>query len=258
MTHMRIHSSLLKFRCNIELCNVTYSSLHTYRKHLYGVHFKKQVKVISHIDLKCSIRTCGQSFYEYSKLISHLRNHLRSGLSITCPHENCSKKISALNSFSSHLFRFHYKAKDTSGLNLQLSSNDCIEKEIEQSDSQNGDLAQDIGDHSGHEDKLIRKNTMQFFLKLLSKHLVPSSTVDLIAKEMANLIEIHQGCVVSRINESNIENKNSVLDIVGNDILKDALQTVQSKYLRQKNFEQNFPYISPREIVLGKKKRAKL
>ena len=50
---------------------------------------------------------CQESFVYFNSFISHIKSHIKYGIKIACPYENCNRQYSIVSSFSSHLYRVH-------------------------------------------------------------------------------------------------------------------------------------------------------
>ena len=143
-----------------------------------------------------------------------------------------------MNSFSSHLTRLHSRTDEhvmpTQGIEVQT---DEVNAENSHRENTDEEMKLDID----NQQESIRKNILQLFVKLYAKLLVPSSTNDVIANEIENTCSLYRETILSRIRGSCLENKSVILEVIGNDLLKDVMNNVQSNHLRQKKNQNKFP-----------------
>lgn len=190
LLHIRYHSTYSNYTCGVNNCKASFKSLHTLKTHIFKYHLSVQTSNNPFSTYDCSIATCRRIISSGKELISHLRTHIDSGIDILCPIVNCDKIFSNKSTFSSHLSRKHYNqidSKPNSAVPIILVSNS---KELETSSEETLVLPAPAlcvdGNITNAEEQLL-KNTALFFLKLQSKFLIPSSTVDSISSELINL-----------------------------------------------------------------------
>lgn len=104
-------------------CNLSWK---TYRG--FKSHFLRNHKSISNaiqfenqtINFNCT--EYNKLFFSDKSLIGHLKTHLRSGVSIICPFNSCTKSFAKVQSFSCHLTK-HHKQKATSKEIIHIVTN---------------------------------------------------------------------------------------------------------------------------------------
>lgn len=260
VNHLKIHSNVTgSFLCTP--CNTNYASIEKFLKHLKRYHIEgreKKKTICLGNNLVCSVRTCKENV-EDDDILCHLRNHLKDGIEITCPIFDCNKKFKLDSSFRSHISRKHPNSAEhiyclevsesimkTEELNEVVESNDC----------------EDQASETFTEEKLIRNNAL-FYLKLESELLVPASTVQLISEEIINLNSINCAIrnqkMIKALELLNLDEKvrKDILTVLNQDTMKEAhgdAGVLRSSYMRSQYYHNNFDYVKPETISLGKNK----
>lgn len=115
--HLKEHSNLTnKLICGFNHCNKVYSVLASLQSHVHRCHSAKitnnvspAVIIQSTISEGCTVEFCTQKYTDYKQMISHLRMHINDGITIKCGYLDCEKTYNKLDSFSSHVTRYHKK-----------------------------------------------------------------------------------------------------------------------------------------------------
>ncbi len=156
-------------------------------------------------------------------LSSHLRDHIDNDESIECPFEDCTRNFKNKSSFNSHIFRNHKRriaacAEPSSGLaehyqnddtvsadaanastSVDLQLDTSVDSQLDMSaDSQldtsavsqldaSADSRLDTSADTHFDEAGYTETLALFFLKLQCVYFVPSSTIDMILKELQEL-----------------------------------------------------------------------
>ena len=144
MTHCRTHrhDNNIRFSCCIPGCIRTFYTYNGLFSHISRNHNdceqsneSKLTQVrYSGINVQCMLTVCKHICSDLKELMSHLRDHIDSGLMIPCPFDPCGKQFDKKSSFSSHVSRYHknYSIADVSeafvsNYNVQVSDTTASE-----------------------------------------------------------------------------------------------------------------------------------
>jgi hypothetical protein len=161
----------------------------------------------------CEVASCKKTL-QFSDLVAHLKSHLKSGSKINCPAAGCGREMRKVSSFSAHI---SIKHRTINRLNISkniICSNeegdvaeDIIESENDINFTGDVGLVEVVGKEQDVEGpmhlcevdtELFTLNIAQFLLQLQCRYHIPSSTVDVIAKEFHN---IHSMAIEDSMNQ---------------------------------------------------------
>lgn len=97
--HLQIHTNVsnVKFRYFYPQCNQTWKSYSSIKKHIAQFHKHQVTKVcydsVQHGSVKCNQIACNETFALRSKLLSHLKKHIKSGTTVQRPIDSCERKF---------------------------------------------------------------------------------------------------------------------------------------------------------------------
>lgn len=154
------------------------------------------------------------------------------------------------SSFTSHVSRTHKHENDANTRFTAVSLPNETETNQNENQSQ---AAEDIDIRP-----LYMRNLCLFYMQLQAKYLVPSSTLQMIVKEINALNNIcHQYTLRANTSMSDAE-----IDLVFQSVQETDLHTACSSHLsmehtRRQYFEKNFAYVRPERVFLGTNEQRK-
>ena len=184
--------------CGIDSCPLTFSRFSSFTSHLCRKHSERLNKRSDncsnqpalHVTGECHV--CQETFTSSNLLFAHLKNHIKTGVTVICPHTDCLKEYSVHSSFTAHLSRNHHPQHDRptnrdptfpqrSDAEL-FTEHYTIQQEEGVSEGRN-DINVSQADIS-YQDEAFLKSLVQSFLKLQECQRLPVSTVNKIVEEM--------------------------------------------------------------------------
>lgn len=274
--HCKLHSNLpkIKLPCCFKNCLKTTLSYTGLRQHIGREHADKKLiqrdaQFNNEIKLNCSILSCKYVVTDRHELVKHLKQHIREGMSVECPINGCNKRYSVVMSFTCHLTRDHTNWQ-TSDLKRDIST---IHQLSDGSHYLTAGMVPE--DHEQEEPEfepeatlsleLLRKqfttNLALFFVKLKSQFLVPESTVNIIANELQNIVDINRLYVKQSVKEAlsaeNVptESSSKVLSVVDNcDLVQACLGVdgiLSSTHKRAEYVRKHLNYVPPQAVHTG-------
>lgn len=258
--HCKMHMDVnnIMFPCNINKCSRKFSNYNYFRNHVFRDHSHlKRSNLSSDLNLVCPQLSCNNRFDNRVNLIKHIKIPMNLGEKLACPFINCGKMYDKKkSSFSSHLARCHSNQTNS------LISDDVQNKHSESTDSCRIDETncQNIENQNiDNEIDVYEKHLALFYFKLQPKYLLPSSVIQYICEEFEEMLKM-----TSCSSYNSIKNKLNTLElneyiietILENITDVNPFQSCNSKlntdYLRKTYFKQNFNYVCPVEVYLGK------
>lgn len=98
--HCRVHRNEPRclFKCVGANCSKTFTTYSAFKGHFYRVHNILEPQAVPVVaDLKCAVSLCVCHFQTVKELVSHLKDHIGEGRSVSCPVSGCkhifTKKI---------------------------------------------------------------------------------------------------------------------------------------------------------------------
>ena len=277
------HDRNVRFPCCVSGCRKTCFSYKGLISHIERHHqLIKGESDNSYRDagvfFQCSLDFCRHQCSDVQELLAHLRSHISSGLTVSCPFEDCSKTFTNKKSFSSHLSRYHrnYSAHNVNqALVMDDQSNDFNLADYSGDDGRSNELEDIVGSDDDGDSGLsvadYTKCIALFLLKLHSKFLVPESTIQMIVEEMHDLYKLshesakkHVQCILQRA----CANSPIPVNVLADDILDGIAElscglapvnylnsplcgALRSKRCRYVYYKNEFEFVKPVEIKLG-------
>lgn len=287
--HFQIHTNNSKFECNVENCSRNFKNYSSFISHLRRIHGNLNVPSALPIvgddrTIECSVTLCQKKVNSLKELTKHYRDeHLIHGVAVNCPFIKCKSKIKTSGALSVHLSRYHrndeshvdsYSVQNISAASSSLIQDEIIDKTSNNNAHEISYMAQGENAFDNYNENDIEKwghdsflqNLALFYLKLQSKYLVPSSTIQFIAEELSNFTNIQKDIFLYNIKEKlqsyNLEE--SVISDICEDFTNSDFLTeyhkkghLRSAYCRNLFFKEKFNYIEPVEVYLGLDKNNK-
>lgn len=287
VTHSQLHSNEYRqlFKCPLKGCNRKLSSYTGIRTHIYRDHQSK-IRNKSHdklaaininVKLRCKAPLCHHVCDGMNDLFKHLRKHIDEATSVQCPFDQCSKNFSTKKSFSSHISRYHRNniVNDLPTGVVCSSNSDIFDTGIssilEDSSLYTENYICDLEDTGGEElqteeeDALFMRNLALFYLKLLSKFLLPASVVQYILEEFQNIHNLGFSYCLQNLNSSlkqlNVP-EHKIKEIISSIKESDYFSKCNSGPLRSDHtrnvyFKEKFNHVQPQCYHMGKNNQNK-
>lgn len=178
---------------------------------------------------------------------------------VNCPFAKCGKTFKVRSLFTSHISRIHKHAtagQVSATCSVELVSTeptfDVMESGPAESVPESVDMPDDIDLRA-----LYTKNLCMFYMKLQAKHLIPSSTIQMIIEEINDL---HNTCsqhtkkqlkevLKARTNLSDSDVDEALSSLT--DLHSSCSTPLSTGYTRKQFFFKNFNYVHPQPIHLG-------
>lgn len=266
VSHQRIHTHIknVDLFCPIENCQRKFKLYSSFRSHVHKFHISKSNKAfISKIPGKfsCSIDSCKESFGLMKELCFHLKGHIKEGVKIICPIDNCSANFTVKSSFSSHLSRKHFNWADNKSYDLKKTQfevnkpeNDEPPVDVSDSVNNNTEVQSDVMDYV--------KMVSVFLLKMQVKHHISHSAIQDIISSFRDFHSYEKDHFQSYFHKQmssldlDIEIKNKIMALCNTDIFRTATDPenglLRSRHTREKYIKQNTNYVVPIEINFGR------
>lgn len=283
ISHYQYHSNEYRrfYDCPVRECKRKLLSYTGLRTHIYRNHEKtlktrqddKHLAINLNIKLQCTTPLCHQVCDGMQDLFKHLRNHLDEDTSVKCPFHQCCKIFSKKNTFSAHVSRYHrnHTVKDLP-CEMICSSNSDFFDDTDRPMSSNSEYSSvtknSIGDFDDvcveemqkPEDDLFLRNLAMFYLKLLSKYLVPASVIQCIVDEFKSIhslgISFWLQKLTTLLKDHDIPEqkaKEIVYEIQESDIFSKCNNgSLRSDHCRTSYFKEKLNYSQPQCLHLGK------
>lgn len=196
-------------------------------------------------------------------LIGNVKSHLRSGINVICPYYSCTTSVTKIQSFSSHLTRYH-NAKATINETINFNEQDRIASSANFSGTVNS-----VGENSvanlfenqtfTETNTLAAKNLILFYMKLQTQHNILSHALQSIFEEVKKFsldnLNSTLSCISSQlVNEVALspEFSQALLTqaLKSNDLFK-THELLNTDYKRKAFFKKEFNYIEPVSNRLG-------
>lgn len=223
----------------------------------------------------CNVAICGKVFDQYPHLLKHMKEHIIKGTVVTCPHLGCSKVYKLVNSFTSHLSRYHRGVvSEVGSKDLVLPSN-SVEEVIDLGNRPALDLEMDILENlddnnlnceQDSPDDIILKAISQYCMKLEFQNLVPENTIQKMVTEMylihsQSLELLKNNLTKAMISEGlSKEKTQSILFHVLSDdpFSKHFGANLKSKFRRKTLYKSIFPFVKPVRVKYSYKIKSSL
>lgn len=272
LKHVTLHknASNMQIQCPLSGCKRVFRKIgsvysHLSRDHKYWSRFEAPLALLHEaVPLACSVATCLQVCSNLKSLICHLKGHILQLEAITCPFPGCARTYKKKSSFESHISRCHRFAMQQAHVDEQRSL-DSFDHSPDQEVGASCDVgSQSNGDFVRNQSQVIDAFGL-LYLRLLSEHLVPSSTVQIISEAFFDLQNNNLEQMLSelrrKLDSVGISDSTSqeVLHLLSDNdqILKahSSSGVLRSPYARKEYFKERFSYVEPVAILLGKNKK---
>ncbi|XP_076322160.1 uncharacterized protein LOC143231523 [Tachypleus tridentatus] len=216
--------------CPVTDCGENLPTFPSLKSHISRQHkgeYSKQYVDSDSIQLQCEIRHCLAKYLGLKPFIARLKGHIKDGIKIACPFQQCDKRFEVVSSFSSHLSRYH---KDTSVHHLHVA-------------------ILSIGDHDGHDRNLENQTNEN---NNTGNDEEPCTEICHSDEDENNFLsdrEIESALTTKLATFLlSIQTKHHLPEIIHwyeHDNLKAVHDTLRSKYYRKKYYKEKFDYVEP-------------
>ena len=283
VNHSQLHSNEYRrvIECPFQRCKRTLLSYTGLRAHIYRDHQERRssndeklLTLSLHLKLQCKTLLCQQVCDGMKDLLKHLRQHIDDGTIIQCPFNQCSKMFSKTTTFKSHISR-HHRHQTVKDLPTEMisSSNSDLCDDLSPSLGVTSTTGNDMFDIDSTSDEEMQttdhesflRNLALFYLKLMSKYLLPSSVIQGIVEEFQSIHSLGFAHCLQKLTmslrrldipESKIKEIQS--DIEEADIFSQCNSgPLRSNYSRSAFFKEKFHYVQPQCHYLGRNNQNK-
>lgn len=106
-SHYKFHRNTNKaaFPCALKGCFETFSTYNNFARHVATRHSDERQSLAAKryadaaVKLSCNVSLCHEQCLDFSEFIRHLKQHLGTGSTVTCPYRNCNKVFKLKSSF---------------------------------------------------------------------------------------------------------------------------------------------------------------
>ena len=146
------------------------------------------------MDLDCKIGTCRKRFHFGSDVVKHIKAHIRSGHTVKCPVTDCKRYYRVVSSFAAHISRCHSTITRCNDTGAESDHGEMQEDVLEEDGAGTSDQisATDFVSSSSTKSVSLLMQSYMFWMELEYLHLIPTSTVDHVIKELSNLLKLHK------------------------------------------------------------------
>lgn len=282
--HCLLHSNEYRraISCPLGGCRRKFFSYTALKTHIYRDHerrsknHEKNLALSLHMKLQCKTLLCQHVCDGIKDLLNHLRQHMDDGTKVQCPFNQCSKMFSKKTTFSVHISRYHkYQTVKDLPTEMICSSNSDFFGDMSLSSGDSTTTENDIPiglcEGTSYEeiqttdDELFIRNLALFYLKLLSKYLLPSSVIQCIVEEFQNIHSLGFSYCLQKLTTSlkqldipEPKIKEIINGIEESDIFSKCNSgPLRSNYSRNKFFKETFNYVQSRCHYLGRNSQNK-
>jgi hypothetical protein len=296
--HYALHRNVPNFRfpCAHDNCTRSFRSYAGFKTHLFRDHVVRhkagQLLVSESVALTCSsfvcnVPLCNRASANLRGLIQHVKEHIEQGVCTVCPFAGCSLLFKKKSTFSSHLSRKHHNydtqsqplaVSDINSNYQQVNLNTVSTHEVSDSDFSviaehdemaSGDMQIDALEFNINItpdfDNLFLDNIALLYMKLQGYYLLPSSTIQVIVEEFANVHFLNNEAMAVHLRKKMMElnlppdSINIVLrEMSASDIFASVHNartgTLRSEHTRSLFFKQRFRFVPPVQVSLGRNK----
>jgi hypothetical protein len=289
VSHYKLHSNVpnLTIPCGFRKCSRCFRTYGALKTHVTRYHDKLKNQTCSQNcsdhSFCCSVLFCKQICSSLDEFLRHIKDHIKSKTTITCPFNKCGKQFAGItvSTFNSHVSRSHRNWTGTCidvkyYLNKDDSSLDKVNDPLSGSDEPQldnyGTSADFVSlDHSDDEvsaspltnnemENLLLEKVALFTMKMQVKHHVPSSVVQTIITELNDLVAVNTDAVCDKISKMVSDGRlsqdlaNDVIRCIASHPLSTTLDCnsgpLRSEYMRSAFYKQKFRYVEPVAISL--------
>ena len=283
LLHCRRHSGLPSrtLKCGVQNCLKKFSHYRSLACHVSQSHKRHRKEELQRgmqavaIPVVCPVVLCQKKCKDSKELFSHFQEHFSHDQAVDCPFSKCNGIFRSRTSFKMHVSRYH-RDWQHSDMKEICFENEPVGQETSCSlDHHSDDSDADVGLEGNNDPDVeemrseiiskddFMKSLAMFYMLLQHKLLLPSSTVQTIADEVLNLVELNRSFSsvavadglkgIPGIDESVIRDVVSILN--QNDLFKQCHGPdgeFRSEHLRNKYCRQHFKFVQPRQMKLVK------
>lgn len=255
------------FKCVGANCSKTFTTYSAFKGHFYRVHNAPAPQAAKAVvaDFKCAVSLCACHFHTVKELVSHLKDHIGEGRSVSCPVRGCKQVFTKKSSFTSHMCRKHKACASESIDDLYRETRPHPSDVIDTTDdSENTHEAMPTtsaaSDMPENDSQSYLRNMCLFYLKLQGQLLIPASTIQTIVEEMQNVHELGQAYMITKVssllkNDMSLSDEavTKICDCIKESDLFSACHEgpLRTAYSRNQTFTKMFKYTEPQKVALG-------
>lgn len=264
LTHRHLSQKIV---CGFEKCSSVLPNGSAFRSHVTRAH-RRSVPIIQHPYLahlpmnengqyKCPVEFCSERFF-YSRLLNqHIKEHLNTGITCPCLVPLCTKKFSTMNSLTGHMSKCHRKLSTQSQVTVTPQAEYIESAEVFENEDTCLSVVLSEETVAANQPEESLRTLAQFYQRLAYKHLVPQSTVQIIAEEVKILMCNNQQILLDNLNvalkssqvSSEVINKAFDSATRKND-LPQMFHQLRTDYMRKKAFRSLFAFVEPQPVNL--------
>ncbi|XP_034232899.1 uncharacterized protein LOC117640489 [Thrips palmi] len=257
LCHLKHHRHVSEtFPCALMTCSEVLPSEGSLRNHLLRRHnirvtLLRERAAYNALDaqgkIACNVPSCVQEFDSFSKLMSHLRDHIIGGYAVKCP--SCNKRYSVFGSLKGHVFRSHQ-------WKLPSAISECDPYGTDDTDSTFVNFDEETQDVCASEANLSRPNhemwlraMAEFYMTLEFKYLVPARTVQAISCEMHSVHRNGMSTVLAIMDNESLSNEEKyakMREVIAK--FESGFSDLRSSHTRNLYFKRNFMYVAPTKV----------
>lgn len=269
--HYKYHANIpnIVYPCCIPNCNASWKTYRGLKTHYYRNHNLTTTKTSQLQCQEFNCIDCNSSFASLKLLISHLKSHLRSGVSIICPYYLCKKSFAKVQSFSSHLTRCHAFTPVNIIDNCRPCSStpsDNVENCLPFSSAAPDNYNENYANSSFLDQNLelnevpsILKDLSLFYMRLHTQYNIPTNVLQSIFDELNKFCSYNLTSTLNFLS-SKLVNEVGLSVELSQSLVANALQEnnfcktqnlLKTDYKRKMFFKKEFGYIEPISVRLG-------
>ncbi|CAH1099112.1 unnamed protein product [Psylliodes chrysocephalus] len=200
---------------------------------------------------KCRVEGC--KFVDHNKKLfsKHLYDHIKSGISMKCPFQNCKSKTryDKVPNLSNHILRSHNANTDVNVTKCKPDFLSNVDNEVSLADEFV------LENHTfQHLEKLSQNIISSLYLALESKFFVTNKSLQFFIDGMIDINDINRSYITKLLGHNEIL---ITPDMIKNDLFSKAhdLKTgyLRSKFIRHKFYKNKFNYVAPKKIEICEK-----
>ncbi|KAK3921458.1 Zinc finger protein ZXDC [Frankliniella fusca] len=277
----------LSFQCPFTVCLRQYSTIRSLQTHLSRDHQldKPFLAADKTLSIKCPVKSCGLTIGSRQEYLKHMPPHFAEGQVFHCAYPNCETFLGTVGSFRTHVAAAHpltfrkllIPKKETSDDLADVSDDSSNESVQDSQNTVNPPQASQVGkemfepqsqennqDEDPYAEFKVKDQLGKFYLSLEGEYLLPTSTVQVIAEEIALITKFShhhlERSLKPQLQEAGLD-ENTISRIIANTFMSDPVYNTHHKkkdseqfctdYLRQKYWKKNYPYVEPQQVYLG-------
>ncbi|KAK6177818.1 hypothetical protein SNE40_015847 [Patella caerulea] len=211
--HYHFHDNVpnIRYICCEPNCPRSFKTYSAFKSHIFRDHSdnapkrnfqQNNVQDDPCVTFRCNKPECLQQLLTFQDFTTHLKSHISYLEPVDCPFVDCDTTFKIKSSFSSHLSRKHKLRKwknllpcyvtdlpehSTIGALGNQDSDNTQAHDLSDGEMINNELQVD-----GQTEQNFLQSLALFYLKLLGKHLLPESIIEVLIVEFQRLYDINQ------------------------------------------------------------------